>query len=737
MAFADPLPWWVVTGLGAVAAAAAFAACRGAPAGGVQRTVLGLLRFATLMLLLVLVMRPVARSASQADTIVPILVDTSRSMSIEDAGGSRRIDQARALVSDVLLPAFDGRFGTAVLAFGETVRVTVPEALTASARRSDLADALGEVIARYQDRPIAGIVVVSDGGFTPADHEAPDVPPGIPLFPIGVGSGRVQPDREVLGLTALDGVLDDSRIDLAVSVVSRGFGSDPFDVRLLANGRLIEVRRVRPAIDGVPLREVVQVSPDTVLPTVYTAEIAVGREDTVPENNARSVLVPPATRARRVLIVQGAPGFEHSFLRRAWRADRSLEVDAVVRQGRSDEGADTFYIQAHPARSASLAAGFPSTREELFAYDAVVLANVDRDRLEDADMEALAAFVSRRGGGLLVLGARSFLGQGLRGTPLDVLLPLDPVDRTRGVLPAASDARPPGEVALTRAGESHPITQLGTSPEETRRQWASMPALSAVAPLGAPRPGADVLAVAAGAGGRAHPLLAVQRYGDGRTAMFAGEAAWRWRMRLPADDRRYDTFWRQVIRWIARPTSDPVTLRLPDLAAQGDMLALRVVARTPLFEPLDATDAIVRVTRPDGRIDTLQATREAAGAPGTLVARYNAEDPGIYRVTAELGGEAGTGTGPVASAWLLVGGVDREMADPRLDMRALERVATASGGRVIDPGEVSSLVGYLTAATPLAIQRVQRDLWHSGWVLAVLLTLLTGEWTLRRWWGLR
>jgi hypothetical protein len=178
-------------------------------------------------------------------------------------------------------------------------------------------------------------------------------------------------------------------------------------------------------------------------------------------------------------------------------------------------------------------------------------------------------------------------------------------------------------------------------------------------------------------------------------------------------------------------------LRLPDLAAQGDMLALRVVARTPLFEPLDATDAIVRVTRPDGRIDTLQATREAAGAPGTLVARYNAEDPGIYRVTAELGGEAGTGTGPVASAWLLVGGVDREMADPRLDMRALERVATASGGRVIDPGEVSSLVGYLTAATPLAIQRVQRDLWHSGWVLAVLLTLLTGEWTLRRWWGLR
>ena len=40
-------------------------------------------------------------------------------------------------------------------------------------------------------------------------------------------------------------------------------------------------------------------------------------------------------------------------------------------------------------------------------------------------LEATRAFVSERGGGLLVLGARSFMKQGLIETPLEDVLPLD------------------------------------------------------------------------------------------------------------------------------------------------------------------------------------------------------------------------------------------------------------------------------------------------------------------------
>jgi hypothetical protein len=44
------------------------------------------------------------------------------------------------------------------------------------------------------------------------------------------------------------------------------------------------------------------------------------------------------------------------------------------------------------------------------------------------------------------------------------------------------------------------------------------------------------------------PLVAVQRYGQGRSMIFAGEASFRWRMQLPSEDHTFELFWRQAAR---------------------------------------------------------------------------------------------------------------------------------------------------------------------------------------------
>ena len=256
----------------------------------------------------------------------------------------------------------------------------------------------------------------------------------------------------------------------------------------------------------------------------------------MPENNSRSVLVQSPSRARRVLFVEGAPGFEHSFLKRAWSGDPGLEVDSIVRKGKNEGGSDTFYIQASGARGAALTSGYPQRLEDLCTYDALVLANVEAAQLTKAELEATRNFVTRRGGGLLVLGTRSFGKNGLAETPIDDVLPLQ-LSASADALVTGSSSRGMNLVSLTPAGESHPVMQLGSSRDDTRKKWDAAPALAFVAPLGGPRPGATVLAVAAGAGGAPHALVAVQRYGEGRAMIFAGEAAWRWRMLLPASDR--------------------------------------------------------------------------------------------------------------------------------------------------------------------------------------------------------
>jgi hypothetical protein len=95
-----------------------------------------------------------------------------------------------------------------------------------------------------------------------------------------------------------------------------------------------------------------------------------------------------------------------------------------------------------------------------------VLANVEGRQLGSARLELLRAFVAERGGGLLVLGAQSFLNQGLLGTSIEEALPLDLAGRNTAVLPATA-VTGLNRVALTTHGAAHPVMQLGVDADDT------------------------------------------------------------------------------------------------------------------------------------------------------------------------------------------------------------------------------------------------------------------------------
>ena len=213
--------------------------------------------------------------------------------------------------------------------------------------------------------------------------------------------------------------------------------------------------RLTPAAADTPIHHVFRASPAAGAATVYTVEIAASPGDPVPENNTRSVLVQGPSRPRRVLLVEGAPGFEHSFLKRAWAGDRGLEVDAVVRKGTDEQGAGTFYVQAARARSEALVSGFPADHRS-----AVRLrcdrARERRRRIADRlATEAATGFVSP--------ARRRSAGAGVR-----VVRPAGPHGYTAGGgVAAATDQRfstagrpvtagGANRLALTAQGTAHP-----------------------------------------------------------------------------------------------------------------------------------------------------------------------------------------------------------------------------------------------------------------------------------------
>ncbi|MEO6238925.1 MAG: vWA domain-containing protein, partial [Vicinamibacterales bacterium] len=318
MTFDNPLPAWAIAAAVAAAIVVAWLAYRRVPIAAPRRRLLSALRFTTLAWLVFCLMRPMVPASGTAavDAIVPILVDTSRSMGLADADGARRIDRARALIEQNLRPVLATRFQMEVLRFGDRVSAADASTLAATDRRTALGAALQAVRERYRGRAVAGIVLLTDGGDNGSVDSVAAASGGAPIYPIGIGPASPLRDREVISVTAAESVLSDASVDLTVAAVAHGYAAAPIELRLLENGRAIDLRRVKPAADGAPVSETFHVAPNRDVPTVYTVEIPSAGDELVADNNARSALIPAAGRPRRLLLVQGAPGFEHSFLRR-------------------------------------------------------------------------------------------------------------------------------------------------------------------------------------------------------------------------------------------------------------------------------------------------------------------------------------------------------------------------------------------------------------------------------------
>lgn len=730
MAFASPIHvWGLAAAVMALAAAAAMTYRFAWPTMRRRHVVtLTALRAAALIALFLLLLRPVIlEPLPPGGTAVAVLVDASRSMGIDDTG-EPRLARARAIVDERIRPALAGAFDLAVFTFGATVSDAPLGETAAIQRRSDLRGAVADVRNRYRDRRLAATVVLSDGADTGGLVDS--AAGGAPVFAVPIGAPEPGLDREVVSLSVDEEAQLQSLTDLSIIVASRGT-SEPFMVRVLENGRAVHSRRVEPSAAGGPIRFVVPVAPPREAAAVYSVEVDEHPDERVRTNNRRAVLVRAADRRRAVLLVEGAPGFEHSFLKRSLSGDPALEIDAVVRKGQNEAGEQTFYVQATAGRAPALAAGLPESAEALFTYDALVLANIEADTLSAAQLDLVEAFVSKRGGGLLVLGARSFDRNGLRDTPIEAALPVSLTDRgdDAGAAGGRADAN---RLTLTADGLLHPIMRVAPDSDASRLRWLAAPSLASTAGLGGPRPGAIVLATAGSSGGLGRPVVAVQRYGEGRSMIFGGEAAWRWRMLMPATDGTYDSFWRQSIRWLAGASPRAVEVNGPVEAMPGEPVRLGVRVRNRAFEAASPASVVMSVDGPAGERESPMPA--PSDEPGLQSAVFTPSQDGVYRVKADV--RWADGRVESATTSVLVGGADAEMTEPWRHDAALARLAEESGGSLVAEADLDTLPALLQKAAGAPELR-EKELWHQPWVFMLLVGLLSAEWTLRRRWGLR
>ena len=217
------------------------------------------------------------------------------------------------------------------------------------------------------------------------------------------------------------------------------------------------------------------------------------------------------------------------------------------------------------------------------------------------------------------------------------------------------------------------------------------------------------------------PVVAVQRFGAGRTALFAGQASWRWKMLRPSTDGSYERFWRQTARWLTADALDPITVTPPGSVLPGDPVDLPVVVRTPDYPPSPQDELRVRVEAPDGQgRHRPVAHRSGAGAVHGASARGRTRHlPGRGRAYDQ---PAGLGAHRAAVA--------RRRARSRAGRSAPQRRRPETAGRGLRRTVWHRRGGSRAwpAGPAAAVARRPpewRDAWHTGWMFLSIVLLVS------------
>lgn len=770
----------------AVAAAILYWSYRASPGAFGARWVCVGLKLLGLAALAACLLEPLwsGQRARPGANLFAVLADNSQGLQIKDRGENRtRGELLRGLLrsdgsgwQSVLADHFDLRryfFDMRLQAtkdFGE---------LTLDGRASMIQTSVRQVAERFRGRPLAGILLFTDGNATDAGVA---LPPGLPpVYPVVLGTGRPVRDVAIAQVHLAQTAFEDAPVSIQADVTAAGCAGEPLCAELLdpagkivgeatepapADGGTVACRfRIRPAHPGLSFYRLrVLTAEDARRPTGAGRAGSDSREATL-ANNERVVVVDRGQGPYRVLYVAGRPNWEYKFLNRAILADNQVELVGLVRvarrepkfdfRGRAGETSNPLYrgfgnqapeqvaqydqpvlVRLNTRDALELRAGFPRAPEDLYGFHAVILDDVEAEFFAPDQALLLQKFVAERGGGLLMLGGvESFQNGGYQRTPIGDLVPvyLDRVEAGR--LPGAL------RLNLTREGWLQPWARLRDSEPEEEVRLREMVPFQVFHRVRDIKPGASVIASVKDEAGAEHPALVVQRFGRGRAGALLIGDLWRWGFKDAESQADLAKAWRQMIRWLIADVPPRVELQVERPADEpGPGVSLQVRVRDAKFTPVDNATVTVAVQPVDMgatgaatnlvRLRAEPSTAEAGRYDVTFVPRATGGYRAVATVTNSLGAEVGR-----AEAGWSIDLAAEEFRSLTPNRAGLEALAKQTGGEVIAPGHLDDWARALPRRQAPVMESWSYPLWHTPAMFAFALACLSAEWGLRRWKG--
>lgn len=761
--------WGVVVVLFAAAAWIAVVYWRDASSASVQRRVaLSALRLLAVAILLIFLSGAELVVNRTGLPTISVLIDDSASMGLEDhypaaedeaaavallsegnAVSPTRWNLARAVLlrrDAEFLRAILERYKLRVYRFAETA---VPVGTSDSLNDGELANlaarlmdarpegvrtrpgpAVEKVLDDLRGAPPSAIIVLSDG--IASAGEADRLTRGadsarkklVPMFTIALGSERPTRDVQLYDLLVDEVAFVNDPLTFSATVRSNGFTGKTIPLQLKHQGsdEVLASRTIQLPADGEALKVELLYAPPQAGEFDFTLSVANQEGETDTENNSETRHVSVREEKIRVLLADLLPRWEFRFVKHLLEREKTIELRTVLFD------ADNEYA----SEDETALSGFPVQREELFRFDVVIFGDVNPALVSSASLENLQAFVRDAGGGLIVVAGSQHVPASLRGTPLEIMLPVN----------LASQKNPEG---ITSSGDGFrslltvdgrkgtPIFRFAETEEKSSQIWTKLPPFQWMVETPELTAGARVFAEYRPAGGTsgALPVIAMAPFGGGKVLFHATDELWRWRFR--AGDFYYGRYWIQAIRFLSRSkligrdrsselTADRAVYEL------GDAVNIRVRFFNERFIPREKDGVRVAVERRGGARQEVTLSPRV-DAPQVFEGEWRAASPGGYHawVVAPAFAEAPPSTD------FRVESPQGELARRSTDRRELEQSAEMTHGGFYTLADAERVPGDLPPGVPMTLDAENPiPLWNRPELLGLFALVLTSEWILRK-----
>jgi hypothetical protein len=609
---------------------------------------------------------------------------------------------------------------------------------------SPLGDALRDVLALHRGRPVAGVVLVSDGrsnaGEDPLRAAEAAIRQGIPVYSIAAGAEEGPRNVRLAEIEASPVVFARDPMTLGVVVEARGLkdaeGTVSLEQRINGNDwEAVGDQRIALGEDGVLKRTTFRIVPKVVGQYEFRARVGDAGPELTMDDNVSTAAVRVVRQQIRLLLIAGSPSPEVQFLRNALMRDQHVESAVWLQH------ADPGYRQGGDRPIQRL----PDDPDELGRYDALLLVDPDMRALGPKWPELITNFVGKDGGGLIFVPGELYSQQlfeaddpeseGGRWTRLL------PVVREPGLFRTEAQVRLSTQstylLELTPEGRGDPIFEFHSDPIRNRAILTSLPGMYWSFPVTRARPGATVLARHGDPRmqnqyGR-YVLLASQLYGPGRTVFIGFDSTYRWRY---LSEDYFDGFWARLIDRVGRSK------------ALGGRFPFQVYLGKSAYRVGDQVTVGVRFTEAAAVAEAsgLAAELEAAGQPPEplrferaaddaelLTATFPAEKAGAYslRITPATAADAGASV-RVSTTTFRVEPPRREIDEPSLNLPLLADLSRLTKGRVFDLPGLNRLDDAIAMREVTRTLEERDELWNAPLLYAIIILGLTAEWISRK-----